>query len=195
MIDKLNITDSNKDYNETKNEEGFTLVEMLVSVSLFAIVLVVILGSILTIIDVNRKSQSLTTVMNDLNFSLESLTRTIKTGSLSDVNDESAVYDALTITNQDDVEVTYSFEETDIDGETRGRIDRVVDGDTAISITSDEVDIDVAEFTVFNDDDDNKQTRVLILLKGVVRVSPRISSEFFIQTTVSQRNIDAVDIN
>ena len=46
---------------------GFTLVELMVSVSLFAIVMVISMGSVVSVFDANKKSQSLRTVMDNLN--------------------------------------------------------------------------------------------------------------------------------
>ena len=65
----------------TQKQKGFTLIELLLAVALFSIVVVISFGAIMTTVDVNRKSQTLTTVMNDLNFTLESMTRTIKTAT------------------------------------------------------------------------------------------------------------------
>jgi prepilin-type N-terminal cleavage/methylation domain-containing protein len=178
--------------SQKNTEKGFTLIEMLVSVGLFSIVLLVVMGSILTIVDVNRKSQSLTVVMNDLNFVLEAMTRTIKTGELDSLDSRS--YNPIGIVDQDGRIVQYAFEETD----NKGRIERTITipgnppGDT-ISLTSSQMDIDKAEFTVFNDPN-NLQPRVLVLLKGTVEVGPKISSDFMIQTTVSQRNLDNADL-
>lgn len=161
--------------NNIQKDRGFTLVEMLTSVAIFSIVLVVIMGSIITVIDVNRKAQSLTIVMNDLNFVLESMTRTIKTGEV--IADGPSF---ITIENQDDEEITYTFSD--------GAIFRSVDDGDDISVTSSQIDIQEAEFNVF--DGPNQQPRVLILVAGEVQTSPDISSAFKIQTTVSQRNLD-----
>lgn len=53
---------------------------MLVSVSLFAIVMMVSTSTIFGIIAGNRKSQSINSVVNNLNFAIESMVRDIKTG-------------------------------------------------------------------------------------------------------------------
>ena len=63
-----------------KKQKGFTLVEMLVSVSLFSIVMMISTSTIFGIIAGNRKSQAINSVVNNLNFSIESMVRDIKTG-------------------------------------------------------------------------------------------------------------------
>lgn len=61
-------------------QKGFTLVEMMVAVGLFAIVMLVTTSVILSVINGNRKVQSINSVVNNLNFSIESMVRDIKTG-------------------------------------------------------------------------------------------------------------------
>lgn len=63
-----------------KQEKGFTLVEMLVSISLFAVVITMSVGTLLVLIDANGRAQSMQLVMTNLSFSLDSMTREIRTG-------------------------------------------------------------------------------------------------------------------
>lgn len=70
------------------NKKGFTLIEMIVSVFIFSIVMTVAAGSILSIMQSNKKAQSLKAVMNNMNLSLESIVKDIKfsTGSFNVYN-------------------------------------------------------------------------------------------------------------
>ncbi len=178
------------------SEKGFTLVEMMVSLTIFTIVLVVIMGSVITVVDVNRKARSLTVVMNDVNFSMESFTRSLRTGRLHPDylvrSVASETYTSIKVIDQSGHEVEYEFDAGD--GESRGKIVRKIKkvGESHtedVSITSNQVDITKAEFTVFYGSD-NKQPRIMILVEGIVFTSPTISSEFRIQTSISQRNLD-----
>ena len=67
--------------SQKKIAGGFTLVEMIVSVAIFTIVAFVAVGALLKVIDANKKSQSLKTSINNLNFALESLSREMRVGS------------------------------------------------------------------------------------------------------------------
>ncbi len=168
--------------NSQKNS-GFTLIEMLVAVALFSIVLMIAMGSIITIVDVNRKSQSLTTVMNDLNFSLENMTRTIKTGVLQEPSSsDGRDWNSITVMNQDDERIVFSFDQG------KGAIMRKKDSEDAFPFTSEQIHIDDLRFRVFSGDS-NLQPRVLIMLEGTASTSPSISSNFIIQTSVSQRDL------
>ena len=57
---------------------GFTLIEMIVSVAIFSLVVVVSTGAVFTIIRTNQKVQTIKTVMENLNFALESMNRVIR---------------------------------------------------------------------------------------------------------------------
>ena len=65
-----------------KNQNGFTLVEMLVSIGLFAVVMVVCVGALLSLVGANKKAQALQSVMNNLNVTLDSMVRSIRAGSI-----------------------------------------------------------------------------------------------------------------
>jgi prepilin-type N-terminal cleavage/methylation domain-containing protein len=68
--------------NKYKHNKGFTLVETLVSLALFSIVLVISGGVILSVINSNKKNQAIASVVSNLNYSLDSMIRDIKTGYL-----------------------------------------------------------------------------------------------------------------
>lgn len=59
---------------------GFTLIEVLVSVAIFSFVMVIALGSLLAISTSDRKAESLKAVINNLSFSLDSMSRSVRTG-------------------------------------------------------------------------------------------------------------------
>lgn len=63
-----------------KNTKGFTLVETMVSLSIFSVVMVASVGIILSIISSNKRNQAVNSVVNNLNYSIESMVRDIKTG-------------------------------------------------------------------------------------------------------------------
>lgn len=69
-------------YSKQKcNSAGFTLVEMLVSLSLFTVVLTMSVGTLLVLIDANGRAQSMQLIMSNLTFALDSMTREIRTST------------------------------------------------------------------------------------------------------------------
>ncbi|MDD5068137.1 MAG: type II secretion system protein [Candidatus Pacebacteria bacterium] len=63
-----------------KQTSGFTLIEMMVAVSIFAIVMTISMAALLNIIALNKKSQAVKTIMNNLNFAMEEMSRDIRFG-------------------------------------------------------------------------------------------------------------------
>jgi prepilin-type N-terminal cleavage/methylation domain-containing protein len=61
--------------------KGFTLIEMMVSVAIFSVVMVIALGALLAISTSDRKAESLKAVINNLNFAVDSMSRSIRTGN------------------------------------------------------------------------------------------------------------------
>lgn len=69
-------------YQSVKNVlSGFTLVELIVSVGLFTAVIFVATGALLSVVALNKKAQAQQSAINNLNFALENIARSIRTGS------------------------------------------------------------------------------------------------------------------
>lgn len=170
-------------YNKkNKKQKGFTLIEMLVSVAIFSIILVVIMGTIVTIVDVSRKARTMTEVMNNLNFTFESMTRTLKTATSTDVTVEGGK-PIIVANNQDGKVIKYRIEEVD----NKNKIQKSYDNGEYVDLTSEEVDITeyiIEELYTYN------QPRVFFSMKGRVETAKGIVSEFSMQATVSQRQLE-----
>ncbi len=180
--------DSGHALNFTLVNKGFTLVEMLVSIAVFMVVMTVAVGSLVSVIDANRKAQSVKSVMNNLSFALESMGKTIRVGrdytSSEDNKSFSFVYPGDF--NQDDVlsaeggdRITYKFREN-LDG--TGEITRQVEGDFEVPITAPEVRIKKLGFYT----DNIENLRVLIAIDGVAGTKEKTKTDFSIQTTVTR---------
>ncbi len=68
-------------FKKSLNKKGFTLVEVMVSLSIFAMVIVVAVSVLLSMMDANHKAQNIQSVMTNLSFALDSMTREIRMGS------------------------------------------------------------------------------------------------------------------
>ncbi|MEY3784194.1 MAG: hypothetical protein RLZZ230_516 [Candidatus Parcubacteria bacterium] len=62
-------------------QQGFTLVEMIVSLGVFSIVITMAVGALLVMIASNGQLQAEQSVMTNLSFALDSMTREIRTGT------------------------------------------------------------------------------------------------------------------
>jgi len=167
--------------NKISQKKGFTLIEMLISIALFSIVVTIAMGSIFTIIDANRKSQTLTLVMNNLNFALEIMTRDIKTADPASISYTGGV---LSLINQEGENIKYSF-----DGD--NSLIEKDSGSGYASINSSGVIIENFYVGLANRaPGGGAQPRVLLVVSGYAQITERIRSDFNIQTTVSPRQLN-----
>ena len=185
------------------SKKGFTLVEIMVSVSLFAVVMTISVGALLSLIDANRKAQALNSVINNLNFAMENMSRNFRIGSnyhcssLASVPPNSdtpqdcpsggvlVAFEGYSGDNEDSTDqIFYRFVDSHIEKSTDG-------GATFISITASEVVIDEMKFYVIGAPlGDNIQPRITMIAKGTVSFGSGSETSFNLQTTVSQRLLD-----
>jgi prepilin-type N-terminal cleavage/methylation domain-containing protein len=62
-------------------QSGFTIIEMIVSLAVFGVVITIAVGALLMLIATNRQLQGEQSVMTNLSFALDSMTREIRTGT------------------------------------------------------------------------------------------------------------------
>jgi len=190
-------------------ERGFTLVEMIVAVALFAIVMLVCVGALLSLVSANRKAQALQSVMNNLNIALDGMVRAAREGDayycVSGTSQVSAPYTPLdcptggttfafephgsTLKNPPDPPWVYSFAK---DQNGIGRIYRSEGGQVAVPITAPEVSMNEVQFYVVGTTPgDSVQPKVVIIIKGTAGVSGSTAqTTFHIQATAVQRVLD-----
>lgn len=190
-------------YKLQANSRGFTLIEMLVSVSIFTIVMTISLGSIFAMNDSNKKAQVTRTVMDNLNFAMENMARNLRigteyhcdatTGIITLPNDCTLGASSIAFEgykgnpNNPDDQIIYRFNGT------TGQIERSIDsGSTFLGLTAPELSIDTMTFFVTGTTaGDFKQPRAVIIIRGSTIFKKGIKSSFNVETTVSQRKIDS----
>ena len=80
----------------TKDRGGFTLIEIMVALMIFSIVVVVALAALVKIIDANKKSQTIQNAVVNMSFTMESMTRELRTGSMYYCTNSTGTLEALT---------------------------------------------------------------------------------------------------
>lgn len=185
----INFLPKKKKY---KLNKGLTLVEIMVASSMFIVVMLIISGSIVSVFSSNQKSNNLRSVMDNLNLTLESMTRTIRFSK----NYNCGSYSPLTTPQNcpaGSSNFTITFGSTPISYSlSGGRIKRITNGvDTNTYITSPDVAISSLKFVVEGSDPtDNLQPRVTIMVKGTAGGTGSRGSTFSLETTISQRQFD-----
>ena len=198
-------------------KRGFTLIELMVSVTIFVIVMVISLGSLLSISAAERKAEVLKTVMNNLNFGLESMSRAVRTGIAYHCGDSgaAAIDEPQDCPGGDDY---LAFEA--VGGDINDSSDQVVyrletspatcgpastgscimrsdnSGGDFFPITAPEVVVSNLTFYVvgsepqFQGDPTTSQPKVVITLSGSIVIGTAPPTVFALQTTVTQRLYD-----
>ncbi len=179
--------------------KGFTLVELMISIGVFLIIITISLGAILSVLDAGREARALKSVLTNLNFAVEAISREIKFGT--------NYYCGTTTSNtwtpqnctgggnppQGSITFTASDGTTDVIFRLNGtQIEKSVDnGNTYIGVTSPEIVVQDLKFYVFGAlNTDTSQPRVFMILRGYAGTKPTSQSRFIVQTSVSQRVLD-----
>lgn len=181
-----------------KSSRAFTLVEMLVAVGLFIVIVFISLGAILNIFDANRRNQSSKTVVDNLNFSVENLARTVRFGANYHCGTSGDLENPSNCSNGDGVlavefdgdTIVYRLCGTVIKRSDQGE-DNCNDNSMK-AITSPETVVQYLQFYVFGatDNPSLQQPYVVAVIKGYVGNKPTIQSAFSIETVMSQRKLD-----
>lgn len=178
--------------NNQKN--GFLLLEILVAVSIFLVVVSISLGSIINLLDSSRRVRGNKDAMDNLNNSIEYMTRTIRFGS----NYHCSLLPSAVLTLPQNCPSGASLLAVLFKGQTvvyrlnAGRIEISENGGVSYRVlTAQNVIIDKLEFRVFGTDKtDTIQPYVFIVIAGRVNNDSLGQSKFDIQTMMSQRKLD-----
>lgn len=204
--DKKNIINSKSGFTPTPNlVSGFTLIELMVATTIFIVVMVASMGSLFTLLDASKGSKALRSAMDNVNFAMDSMTRSIRMGTNYYCGDSNSNIMVSTETKHDCPvgETGFSFVPQNDGGASDYRIGYILskynDSDNytlkkcystssnCVSIISPEVNIKKLKFFVKGAEEDQKQASVYIIMKGTV-VIKGVETSFAIQTLASQRN-------
>lgn len=174
-------------------KKGFTLIELMVAISIFIIVMTISMSSIIGVFEANRKSKSLKTVLNNLNLAVESMAKEMRFGRnyhCGSVNDTGT--SALNCPGGDvrvnflsssGVQISYRFIGT--------TIEKRIGNDAYIAVTAPEIIIDDLTFyTLGAGTSDTLQPKVIMKIKSHAGATNKGRSDFTLQTLVSQRVLD-----
>jgi prepilin-type N-terminal cleavage/methylation domain-containing protein len=198
-------------YTRKNTEYGFSLIELMVSLTIFSIVMTIAFGTLLVLIDANAKAQALSSSMTNLSFAIDSMTRNLRTGkefhcassySSSVMPDADDVQDCPSSLNASFIAFTPGFETNRRIGYrlSNGRIEQIIDRtgstDSWVPITSDQppaaVTVTTLKFIVDGSEgnitaNDDEQPNISILISGTVSNGLEEPTSFQIQSRVTQR--------
>ncbi len=188
--------------NLSKLNNGFTLVEIMVATSIFMMIMLMALGMLVSISDQAKKSRALRTAMDNVNFAMESMTRSLRMGTLYTCG-SSETFNSSVGVDCSGGDVALSFAPATITlSRTAAYKHGTVLGKGVIafctttatpactSLTSSDVDIQKLTFFLSGSTlADKIQPNIYILVKGVVTTKLG-ETPFAIQTFVTQRSAE-----
>lgn len=191
--------------NKTHTARAFTLVELMVSLTVFSIVMLISTSTLLIMIDANAKAQALYSASTNLSFALDSITREIRMGYgyhcsaivegvATGARDCSSGGRYIAFSREwDNERIAYRLYE---DNDGVGRIEMKTDSTGGwLPITSDDIDVDTFEIIVANTDTyddtgDINQPFVDIMIQGKTNNGLDQATDFNIQSHIVQRRLD-----
>ena len=185
--------------NLQKNNGGYTIIETMIAVSLFLIIVMIGMESLLNANLIHIKSQDLRSIMDNLSFIMEDMSKNIRTGNSYHCIDDGNV---VATTPHDCISGGGISFKSSLGNQwvyaiyPDGSIQKSVSGGTAGTftvLTPPEIKIDpVSSFSVSGalpPPGDTRQPFVIIRLVGNITYK-NIVTPFTLQTSVSQRMVD-----
>jgi len=204
--------------NKNLTVRGFSLIELMVALTIFSIVMTLSISTLLVLIDANAKAQALSSAMTNLSFAIDSMTRNLRTGrkyvclsatdsalGASNLPDDATTGDCASgSTNNTAIVFTPGFEDSTrmayrLNGTVIEQwIDKPLITDSWVPITSNEqpaaVNISDLEFIVSGSGSastgDTAQPRISMLVVGSVSNGLETPTVFKVQSNVTQRVLD-----
>lgn len=166
---------------------GYTLVELIIAVGIFALVMMLAAGSYLIMISLHRETQAKITGINNLSYALDTLTREIRTGinyNCGGAGNCPGGASTLTFTNEQGATVSYSL--------ANGAVAKTSGGVTT-PLTDPSVQVSALTFYASGTSrapSDYLQSRVTIVISGTVSSGPGKTVPFTVETGASMRGSD-----
>ncbi|MFN3188393.1 MAG: type II secretion system protein J [Candidatus Paceibacteria bacterium] len=187
-----------------KQIHGFTLIEMLVSLALFTIVSTITVGALLSLIGGNQRLVKQQTLTSSAIFSLDNMTREIRTGNYYYCGDSAASRGVTAVLDCVNGSTGMSFVESSTRASAGGRVSyyfssnslwrRIGSGGTAERLLPDDVRIDTGASRFYvtgtptltgSSDVQQPVVTVVMVLAGTADTEP-----VTLQTTITQRSLD-----
>jgi prepilin-type N-terminal cleavage/methylation domain-containing protein len=168
--------------------KGYTLVELVIAVGLFALVMTLASGAYLLMISINQQAQGIATSVNNLSFALETMARTIRTGtaySCAGGGDCTGGH-SFSVRNSSGTQITYALTASGANG---------VITQNGIALT-DPVAVNVTSLTFYvtgtatGSSGEYTQPHVTLMVAGTVSIGPGKTRAFTVETGATMRGTD-----
>ena len=176
-----------------KHQSGFTLIEIMVAVSIFTIVATISVSALLTANLVNQKAQAIKLAIDNVNYAIDSMTIKLKRGTAyicaSDYCQDTQINfrsPKEPLSGGQGLGYIYTLAYIDpLDPSSRGYI-AVTPSNVGQAIPITSPDVDITDFRVIIKDVQAGWPRALIVVRGKVQVGHE-SHQFALETAVTER--------
>lgn len=166
--------------NNFKSKKGFTLVEVIVGMGIFGVILALGSAVLLSTIYSQRGTRAFQGAIDELGFSLETVSREIRAGRGFSLGGSST----LNFTNADDKAVVYNLQNSTI-------MRSEDSGATFKPVTGSGINISYLEFQLSGQaSGDGLQPKIVILIQVKAQAGPQRNVVMNIQRTLSARHLD-----
>jgi len=170
-------------------QSGYTLIELIVAVGLFALIMTLVSGAYIVMIGLTERAQGTATGIDNLSFALESMTRNIRTGTNYNCDisggDCPNGRDYFSFTNARGAEISYGLSGSTIQETVNDVPRRITDPSVTISslmfYVSGTSPASAGDYT---------QPHVTIVVSGTVSSGPGRTESFTVQTGATTRTSD-----
>ncbi|MBU6388704.1 prepilin-type N-terminal cleavage/methylation domain-containing protein [Patescibacteria group bacterium] len=169
------------------NHRGYTLIELIIAVGLFALIMLLASGAYLMMISLSRHAQGIATGIDNLSFALETMTRNIRTGTSYNCGGVGYCTNGgftFSFKNSNNQNVTYSLASATIQETVNGTAMALTDPPPAMTISS------LTFYTFGTSKSDGLQPRVTIIVSGTVTYAAGKSEPFTVETGATMRGTD-----
>ncbi len=170
---------------------GYTLIELIVAVGLFAFVMLLASGAYLLIIGINRQTQGIASGIDNLSFAVETMARDIRTGSnynCGGLGDCPGGSGSFSFKDASGATVSYNLSSSAIQ-ETIGGNPRLLTDSSSVTISS-LTFYAVGTKSASNLPDDFLQPHVTIIISGTVTYGAGKTEAFTVETGATMRGTD-----
>ncbi|KKQ86835.1 MAG: hypothetical protein UT09_C0025G0007 [Parcubacteria group bacterium GW2011_GWF2_38_8] len=187
-------------HTKLQQSNGYTILETMIAVSLFVIIITIGMGALLNANLLHRKSEDARSIMDNLSFIMEDMSRNLRTGydyHCGDVifTDPQSCPDGegeISFKSSSGSQWMYQFEP---DGGAAFNISRLVQGGDWTRLNSEKISFSSdSGFWVFGAESpltgDVQQPFVVIKLAGTITSKDDTVTSFSLRTSVSQRLVD-----
>jgi prepilin-type N-terminal cleavage/methylation domain-containing protein len=172
--------------SNVQKSRGYTLIELIVAVGLFAMVMLLASGAYLLMIGINRQTQGIASGVDNLSYAIETMARTIRTGSaytcggLGDCPNGASQF---SFTNANRETVVYDLSSAAIQETIGGGTPNILT-DPAVTVSS------LMFYVIGTTKNDGQQPHVTIVITGDVVYAAGKTEHFSIETGATMRGSD-----